>query len=625
MKTFDERTNDIMSKISAQKKKQHRKRVLIALTVCAGLIATATIVLFTPYDTSPPDVSMYANSDYYELIQQLNQHTYKPPQHKNNYEYLISRLEELKGVAMDGVDEDLMYAPEIDAPNMGAVSPDESVGTGSYVETTDNQVQGVIEADLIKRSDSYIYYLRGMELSIYAIAGERSQEVSKYSIDLKTDNFWINNAEMYLSEDCKTVTVFLSGYGDVIENNRKASFVCIVSLDVTDPANVKEANRQYITGSYLSSRKVGTTFLVMSQYGIDKEQLNFDDITTFLPQIGEPEKLICIGAKDIVTPDILTTMGYTVVTMFNEEGLVLKDASAFLSYSSELYVSENNIFATHSYSEEIEENVSKTLTEIACVSYSDDRLEYMGSAIVDGNVKDQYSMDEYKGILRVVTSTTRNIYEEYTYDDYTYRMTLETQRNVDLYCIDLTDFSIKAEVKAFAPEGETAESVRFDGDAAYVCTAEVITLTDPVYFFDLSDLSNITWKDTGTIDGYSSSLVNFGDFLLGIGYNEYMYLKIEIYRETENGVETVCKYELPADFSEEYKSYLIDREKQIIGLHVYDYEKGERYLLLGFDGVALRELANTTLSGNLRKTRAVLIDNWLYLFSDNDFKVEKVW
>ena len=81
---------------------------------------------------------------------------------------------------------------------------------------------------------------------------------------------------------------------------------------------------------------------------------------------------------------------------------------------------------------------------------------------------------------------------------------------------------------------------RFDGTDAYVCTA--VQLTDPVFFFDLSDMDNITYKETGTIEGFSTSLVNFGNgYLLGIGTgNVWGSLKIEIYEESATGVVSVC-------------------------------------------------------------------------------------
>ena len=621
MKTFDERTNDVMSKIQTQKNKQRQVKAAVALSLCVCLVVAAAIYLFAPYDTSPPDVSMYEGSDYFALIQQLNKHTYKPPQHKNNYEYLISRLEEAKDVLYGPVVEDeLMEMPGMDASNQG-----ESVGTGSYVETTDNQVQGVTEADLIKRSDSHIYYLRNTELSVYSIAGADSKATDTYHITFGNSS-WVSSAEMYLSEDCSTVTLVLCGFGDEIKQGKKETFVCIVSLDVTDPTDVKEVNRQYITGRYLSSRKVDGTFLVMSRHHIDENALDFDDMTTYLPQIGVPGNMVCVGAEDIISPDTLTYMGYTTVTMISEKGLVVKDAAAYLSYGDQLYVSDNCIYLTSGYTEQVDENVSKTVTEISGLSYAGGKLEHKGSIVLDGRVNNQYYMDEHKGVLRVVTSTSVTTSKEYSYRDYAYRVIVSTERNANLYCVNLSDWTVAAKVEAFAPGGESAESVRFDGDTAYVCTAEVITMTDPVYYFDLSDLGNITWKDTGTIDGYSSSLANFGDYLLGIGYNEFRELKIEIYRETQTGVESLCKFEMPASFSEEYKSYLIDRERQLIGLGVIDHSDGtHRYILLGFDGVAFETLAKEELAGSPEKMRSVLIDGWLYLFGEVNFKTVRVW
>jgi len=281
-----------------------------------------------------------------------------------------------------------------------------------------------------------------------------------------------------------------------------------------------------------------------------------------------------------------------------EKDLSQAGHTAFLGYTDALYVSGNNIFTTREYIKDC------TMTEISWVSYGE-ALEYRGSISVAGWVKDQYSMDEYEGILRVVTST----------DDG------GAGRNASLYCIDIESKKVVASVEKFAPEGERAESVRFDGTMAYVCTAEVVTLTDPVYFFDLSDLENITVKDTGTIDGYSSSLVNFGDgFLLGIGFGDTRQLKIEIYAENDTGVVSVDTLELEAEFSLDYKSYLIDRENKLIGLGIWSWDSGDtQYLLVGFDGVRLKTLKEEPLEGNVHQMRATIIDGWLYLLA-KEFK-----
>jgi len=131
-------------------------------------------------------------------------------------------------------------------------------------------------------------------------------------------------------------------------------------------------------------------------------------------------------------------------------------------------------------------------------------------------------------------------------------------------------------------------------------------------------LDNITYTDTGTIDGFSTSLIQLGDgYLLGIGYGDDRQLKIEIYEETEKGVVSVCAYERDAFFSEEYKSYFIDRENDMIGLAVTDYGKYGKteYILLHFDGYKLHERETVECGGGLEAVRADVIDGFLYVLS----------
>ena len=185
---------------------------------------------------------------------------------------------------------------------------------------------------------------------------------------------------------------------------------------------------------------------------------------------------------------------------------------------------------------------------------------------------------------------------------------------MNLYCVDLDRWEVTASVESFAPDGEDAQSVRFDGHMAYVCTAEVIVITDPVYFFDLSDLENITYTDTGTIDGYSTSLIELGDgYLLGIGYGDTRQLKVEVYKERDGAVISVCTYQLAASFSEEYKSYYINREYDLIGLPVMLQNGSISYKLLHFDGFALHEIVSDSCIGALDNVRATIIDGYLYI------------
>ena len=105
-------------------------------------------------------------------------------------------------------------------------------------------------------------------------------------------------------------------------------------------------------------------------------------------------------------------------------------------------------------------------------------------------------------------------------------------------------------------------------------------------------------------------------------------LKIEIYEESATGVVSVCKYELEnVSYSEQYKSYYIDRENRLIGLGVSYWGKSEAdsyngYVVLHFDGFALREVLKEKLSGTNEGKRGLLIDGYFYLFGMNDFAVK---
>ena len=649
-----------------------RRFTLIA--ACVSLVVTsACLWLFLPYDRGedlPDEVDVnnlpaalrdYEDSEYLDLMYAFYKYDKTNRKGgKNNFETFFEGLFDFAlngGVAAEDA---VVDAPTASAPSDMLESADEEVkvdtmGDGSYVETTDNQVAGVIEADLIKRTKTHIFYLNTHASALYAysIKGEESALVSSITIDEDYDNDALNNIiirEMFLSQDGKTLT--LLGYSrtdkallaEGLAPYRRSAI--LISLDVSDPANITEKARFAITGDYTTARVVDGKILLVSNY--TPTRTDFADINTLVPLIDCGEGFTPIAAEDIVLPESITSKYYNVVTQLNESDLKFEGAIACLSYSNTVYVSSDKIFLTRSYFEAFERNEGEDkhieearMTEIYALGYGADGFRKLGSIGVEGTVKNQYSLDEYEGILRVVTTTGgTKVYGaahvvngkiKYGIGDSYAR---PKDSNAALYCIDLSTWQIVGEVRDFAPDGETVESVRFDGTNAYVCTAVVITFTDPVYFFDLSDMSNITYTDTGVIEGYSSSLVNFGDgFLLGIGFGANRdTLKIEVYCEDGGNVISVDSYEREGvEFSTDYKSYFIDRERGLVGLMIYDYnysskQQGPQYILLSFDGYKLTEVLNENIDKGIPElARAVLVDEYFYIMSYVEFKVVKLY
>lgn len=628
MKNYDEYLDHIRSKA-----KNIKKRRRIAASCALMLVLTLALTLFVPYRDQLPNVDRYQNSPYYKLIPGINKVTYQPPAHKNNYEWLVDALSFRKYAPGDvWVNGDVAFDSPMAAPEAdGSVSLNYGASTvlggneQKYDEVTDNQVQGVLESDLFKRSDQYIYYLRGSKLSVYTIDKENSAEISALELPME-EKVYSSNFEMFLSQDCTTLTV--------LSRQSTASMgACTVvySLDLSDPTNIQVREPMYFKGNFITARMVGNDLLLLYNYRITGE-IDFDNPETFVPVYGTKDDLQPMPADDIYCcAEEPTAARYTVIAKLDAKTLQVKDTAALLSYSTQVYVSQTAIYATYGYTCTVaEESVGgmitqTSLTEITGISYTGDELTVLGTVTVDGSVKDQYSMDEYNGILRVATSTSVLTRKQQGTEENIWLSTTGRENNCNLYCIDLSTWEVAASVISFAPDGEEVTSARFDGPMAYICTAEVIILTDPVYFFDLSDIHNITYKHTPIIDGYSSSLINFGDFLLGIGINDQREMKVEIYEETAGGVEPIASYELPCSFSQEYKSYYIDRENNLVGIPIRLWSDGkEYYLLLHYDGYELRNMKDLRIGGVMDAVRADIIDGYLYLLEEK-LQVIKLW
>ena len=653
---------------------------------CVSLVVTSAFLwLFLPYqnqeilaDANYPSEALkdLADSEYLGLMEKIYAYeksfANKP---SNNFQKYVQNLLEISSLSFARKDGARLYVDLngfMTDDEMGLESTNsypvydasgnqysDTMTESSYVETTDNQVAGVTEADLFKRTKTHIFYLdvNNQILRTYSIAGENSRLGSEYVIehinfDLM-ENTWIN--EMFLTEDGKTLT--LIGYErtkrelvaeGTLPYNRA---VLLISLDVSNPENIKEKSRFSITGSYSTARAVDGKILLFSNYSINSAiSIGQTDISRFVPMIDTGDGMAPLPADSIILPDDITSKRYTVVTRLNESDLAFEGAIACLSYSDTVYVSADKIFVTRSYTDYVKrtEDGDKfvdlaNLTEITAIAYGDGRFQKFGSVKVEGSVKNQYSLDEYEDVLRVVTTTggTRYIADKYYLTDSgiyfgnsdgSPAIINPIATNAALYCIDLSDFEVVAEVRDFAPDGETVESVRFDGTNAYVCTAVVVTFSDPVYFFDLSDMKNITYTDTGDIEGYSSSLVNFGEgLLLGIGYGDNRStLKIEVYAEDGDKVISLDSYEVESViFSTDYKSYYIDRERGLVGLMFDEWRIGYgcRYVLLGFDGYQLFEVVNQKFDVSFPpdKARATIADDYFYMMVSYEFKAIKLF
>ena len=316
MKTYEERMQSVQGKL--RKKQTQRK----ALMVTAGMLCICLVTgLLLPKGSNGGvpiepgikpgiDISQYVDSQYFKVIEAISRDLPDKAQGLTWEEYVQWEEETTKDDVLQG------------AP------PSNSSSANTSIEITDHQVAGVLEADIIKRSQTHIFYLKGNTLEVYPIAGMDTKLLSTWCLNMKEDVYYYSNTEMYLSADASRINLVISGFGNMFETDKKSAFVQVISLDVTDPANIKEANCLYVTGSLLSSRMVGDQMLLMAQYRMDNK-VDFEDESTFLPQYGVPENMQSVPADNIVVPEKLSDKTYTVVTLLDGKDMSILDSGAF--------------------------------------------------------------------------------------------------------------------------------------------------------------------------------------------------------------------------------------------------------------------------------------------------------
>ena len=608
---------------------------IIKVAVAAVVVVALSLYLFIPFAPVTSNLTAYASSPYYPLIEEIEAYSlpFRQPRYKNNFRWFVAEISDFFDFSLKG-----------GAVNDAAPPPNSAMGNGSYLESTDNQVNGIIESDLMKMTDKYIFRIGykttysdplekyeqyAMVLRVYSLEQENSTIVAEFEIPKFTDQQYISDMEMFLSLDCNTVTI-LSNYRDT---NSKIN-VGIISIDVSDVNNITERAKISIDGKLNTSRMVDGRLLLVTDYSFARGNVDYSDPSTFVPTIDSGNGPEAIEFDSIIYPDQVDNTDYSVVALVDAENLTLLGANALLNFTDTVYVSAENIYISREYTEKTEDETSITsvnMSDVAILGYRGETLEKKGIVSIRGWTEDQYSFDELDGYLRVVTST-RDVTQFTGGENFTM---MNDYQNASLYIVDLQSGKVAYSYENFALEDEEATAVRFDGDKLYVCTAIVVKFTDPVYFIDLSDYENITSSDTGIIEGYSDHLINYGDGMtLGIGREGWQYSKVEIYSELFGDVVSLHEYKFDGTYSTVYKSYLVNREENLFGFGVdyfYEYDeqtgKGrtyQRYILIDFDSANMTVYTFDVDSLMAESVRAAYVNGYLYITTDYELVVEKI-
>ena len=347
----------------------------------------------------------------------------------------------------------------VDSPN-----GEESIPGNSY--ETNIQEQGIDEADTVKCDGKYIYtVMNNAYICVYNLDGHLvSKELSIAS------QIYLYNDKIIGISDYKTEIFSFDG--------NKLKLIDVVKYD----------------NKYHDSRLINNEFFVVT-YSYLYEVLNNKSLdNAYYDNCINPNGVITMYKYDLDTKE-------------------LKKVEVITSFSALLYASENNFFiASSNYA-------NGYYSFISIIDYD---LNPVGSVKVEGNILNQFSMDEHNNYLRVVSTDT-------------------TKAPLNMNQISIFSLETLERVgylnEGIGLERHTVRSVRYDGDTCYVVT---YMNKDPLYEIDLSDVTNPKIVSIYESPGYSSYLhtfiINNQKYAFGIGYDDNSNLKISVY--IDNGETT---------------------------------------------------------------------------------------
>lgn len=503
--------SDLKQKVLEQaKEKQNEKKTVYYLRYVVSIAAVLIVAIV--------GVS-FANKEKKEILN-INK---SPKEIKQEETELLSNINVRRFESIDEL-RDVLKANEqqytdtrkgdyfsIDAlTETNTAQEEKTYGTSDY-SRTNNQVENVDEADIVKTDGKYIYYVQNNQ--VYIIDKDLNLKSTIEDNNFYVKQIFVNGTKLVAfgnNYSYNTIYDVNEEYTDSMKERvsmiyRAQSGVRVYDLDnINSPKLSREIT---IDGDYQNARMIEDNVYLISNYyqnlyGID--QLKDDEI---LPRYNDSiqKGINYIDATDIAYFKDTESYSFTLIAGFNLNSNSKVNVETLFGAGTEIYVSENNLYlvASNGYWRASESTIYKFKLE-------DSKVFSVTSAKVKGYVGNQFAIDEYEGNLRVATTSYE---DEYTglwfYKDYSPSYSTHlTIFNKDLEKIGEIENLIK---------DEEIYAVRFIGKVGYIVTFQEV---DPLWVIDLSDPTNPQVKGELEIPGYSSYLHPYDEnHIIGIGYN----------------------------------------------------------------------------------------------------------
>lgn len=363
--------------------------------------------------------------------------------------------------------------------------------TASDYSDTNVREDGVGEGDIVKTDGKNLYTMYNNRIEIVNIEKQNMEQAATIRLEKNQDI-----REIYIKDDQLVVVYTESYYGDETDSYSYRIVTTAEIYDVSNPDKPISKGKVTQSGNYNTMRVSGDYVYLLSDFNASIVN-GRDAIGEYVPSVQG--KLV--EDSNICMPQYVRGDAYTVVSSFllkNPEEKV--DSKAIFGCSGLVYVSKNNIYVCESYYNSDDSDVTQTC--IRKISYKDGILKAVGQTRIDGTLNDSFSLDEYEGNLRLVTTVSSNgdsgIMPLVLFGDSADSEIAKQEDTNYLYILDekLNELS---KIEDIAKD-EQVYSARFIGKTGYVVTYKQ---TDPLFSIDLSDPKNPQIIGALKIPGFS--------------------------------------------------------------------------------------------------------------------------
>ena len=499
-----------------------------------------------------------------------------------------------------------------------ATTTDKNKAEGeTEVSNTNEQVKGVAEADIVKTDGKYIYVYsqKKNEISIVK-AGKEAEKVSSIKLDgnayyFSNEMFVQNGRLIFLTRETeesqkekgsKILTddrIYVGGKG----------YTAAMIYNVENPENPEKLYQCMQSGDYNTSRLIGNTLYLVSNYYIDTYNVKKNDCATYVPVVTTNDVERTVSADSICIAKEVKSPVYTVICAYSIENGKMLGTQSVLGGTDTVYCSNENII-TASYSNGVN-------TKITRYSFNDGNIKYEAEAEIKGTLLNQFSIDEHNGYFRFVTTENTGVE---TRDDRVVYYTMSTVNSLRILDGDLKEIG---KIENIAPD-ERVYSVRFMGDVAYFVTFRQV---DPLFSVDLSNPKEPKIIGALKIPGFSNYLFPFGEGkLLGIGQDadektgKTGGIKFSIF-DTGNpanvteSAKTVLKYR-DSDALYNHKASLVDTKRNLIGISVW-WEGKMQYNLYSYKNGGFETVIEFVFDEYSDFIRGLYIGEEFYVVTDS--------